>query len=128
LRPGKADAGVRPSPKSKELLLQQAARIVQDNTDATGPESAAVVALIQSEKRPNNLVGFLTALSRSDGELGAWLDQYRATQRQGDRETWLAYLDTLPGCAHGDAGGNVPDPAGWVRCPICRKQRAAHAA
>ena len=96
-------------PLSKELLLQQRAiGVVQAHTDADPAEAAAVAELVRAERRPTNVIGFLTALGR-DGEL----------------PDWLAYLDGLAECEHGVAGGHERDPDGWIRCPIERKRRGS---
>lgn len=110
-------------PLSKELLLQQqASKIVTSETDADEVEARAVVAAVVAEKRPANLVGFLTTLARAR-ELPEWVERVRARAGRAGRDEWLAQLDAQPECDHGYRGGHVPDGDGWVRCPIERRRR-----
>lgn len=116
--------GEDPLPLSKELLLQQqASKIVTSSTDADEVEARAVVAAVVAEKRPANLVGFLTTLARA-GELPEWVERIRARAGRAGRDEWLAQLDGQPECEHGYHGGHVPDGDGWVRCPIERRRRS----
>jgi hypothetical protein len=99
---------------------QRASQIVMQHTDATEKQAKAVLALIQAEKNPRRMVGLLNRMAQ-DGDLPEWLDRVRTNGSRADLASWIATLQDLPPCTHGQHGGDQLRPDnGQPQCPHCR--------
>jgi hypothetical protein len=97
-----------------------AERIVREATDATAVEAHAVVALVESERKPRNLNAFLRRLA-ADGDLKDYLDRVRGVASGIERTRALAAARDGPDCPHGVPGGEALHPdSGEPLCPNCR--------
>jgi len=118
--PSPQEPSRNPQQHTSARTLEQ---IIRAHTDATVAEAAAVVALIQGEKRPLSLGGLLRTLA-TGGELPDWVARVRDRQNRGDVRAALAELRSKPPCEHGDPGGDRPHPtSGEPLCPLCRAQQ-----
>ena len=83
-------------------------------------EAEQIVAAVQAEHRPKNLLGYLIKLART-GDLADYQGHVR--QQVARRQARIAAdeLRTAPACEHGEPGGDQLHPSsGRPWCPLCR--------
>lgn len=93
--------GAGHSPEASRTSQQQAAaRIVIDKTGATEAEADAMVDLIEAEKHPDKIAGFVSKLAH-DGELPQWLARVRAARAAADKQAMGRIAHDYEGRPHG---------------------------
>lgn len=102
-----------------------AVKIIQQQTDATDAEAAALAAWLDLERRPRNLAGLVRTIPAD--ELTAMLDEKRHRVERTAVADAIAAARRGPDCPHGERGGASLHPtSGQPLCPLCRATATAH--